>query len=447
MMEFLNIDLIPVLVNFVYFVATIIENYLFLIMLLLIFDVSATFKQKIIYLLLILTISNITTLLIPSPFNVIINYACIAFLLKVIFKLSIIKSLTSLIITFFVFGLLNILIQNPYFSILNISFETFENTPKYRIPYLILLYSTMACIIIFLSKFRKMKLNLDLLDSLDKKTKIILYLNLITGFMSLCIQLLITVFYLDIVPIFITISNFVVLVAFLIISIYSFTRIIKLAVTKKNLEYAEDYNKSLEILYDEVKGFKHSFNSMISYIDGYIEDNDMNGLKKYFNQFQKEYNLTHDLSIINPHIINNPGIYSLLNNKYFKAINSGITFDIEFFLKSDELKINMYIFSRILGILIDNAIEEAEKCTEKLVKISFIRESKNSRAVITIENTCSNININLDEIFKKGISGKENHSGIGLWEVKKYIKKSKNLDLKTSITEKYFKQELFIYDL
>ena len=51
------------------------------------------------------------------------------------------------------------------------------------------------------------------------------------------------------------------------------------------------------------------------------------------------------------------------------------------------------------------------------------------------------------KIFEKGESGKEHHSGIGLWEVRKYVMKSKNLDLFTSKTEEFFKQELSIYDI
>ena len=173
----------------------------------------------------------------------------------------------------------------------------------------------------------------------------------------------------------------------------------------------------------------------------------MDGLKKYFNEFKKDCKITNNLSIINPRIINNPGIYSLLNNKYFKATRSGITFEIEFFLNLNSLEINMYQFSRIIGVLIDNAIEEAEKCDEKIVKLSFIRENRNNRSVITVKNTYSNKDVDLEKIFEKGLSGKANHSGIGLWEVKKYVKKSKNLDLYTSKTDKYFKQELSIYDL
>lgn len=53
----------------------------------------------------------------------------------------------------------------------------------------------------------------------------------------------------------------------------------------------------------------------------------------------------------------------------------------------------------------------------------------------------------LAKFFKKGFSSKENHSGIGLWEVSNYVKRSKNLDLYTSKNKQFFKQELFIYDL
>ena len=448
MMQFVNNILMSFnITNFIYFIATIVENYLFLTMLLLVFDVKASNKQKLIYMLLIIPINIIDSKFVPSPFNVIINYTCMTIMITLIFKLNILKSVTSLIITVFVFGLLNILIQNPYLTIFDISPEVFINTPTYRIPYLIILYISLLIIIIFLKKFRNIKFNLDILDSLDKKTVTILCLNLIIGFLTLCIQLIITAYYIDIVPIIITILNFILLASFLILSIYSFTRIIKLAITRKDLECAEEYNQSLEILYDKVKGFKHDFDNIVSSLDGYIENNDMEGLKKYFNEFKKDCKITNNLSIINPRIINNPGIYSLLNNKYFKATHSGVTFDIEFFLNLDTLKINMYQLSRILGVLIDNAIEEAEKCDEKIVKVSFIRENRNNRSVITVKNTYSNKDVDLEKIFEKGLSGKENHSGIGLWEVKKYVKKTKNLDLYPSKTDTYFKQELSIYDL
>ena len=53
----------------------------------------------------------------------------------------------------------------------------------------------------------------------------------------------------------------------------------------------------------------------------------------------------------------------------------------------------------------------------------------------------------IEKIFNKGESGKKHHSGIGLWEVRNYIKKSKNLDLFTTKNSKFFIQELSIYDI
>ena len=391
-------------------------------------------------------ISIITSSILSEPLNIFINYTCILLLIKLIFKLSILKSVISLALSISIFGLLNILLQNPYMSILNISLDMLLNIPIYRLSFLMCLYLSLLIICIVLKKIKKVRFSLDFLDNLDKQTLIILYINLIVGFLTISIQLVINTFYIDIVPLIITFLNFILLISFFALSIYSFTRVIKLSNTKRNLESAKEYNKSLEILYDKLKGFQHDFNNIITTLDGFIENNDINGLKEYFIEVKKDCKIINNLSLLNPRTINNPGIYSLLNNKYFKATNLGISFDIDFFLNLNELKINTYEFSRILGILIDNAIEEAEKCNEKIVKLSFKREYKNHRATILIENTYSNKNVDIENIFAKGISGKENHSGIGLWEVRKYISKTKNLDLFTSKTNKFFKQELSIYD-
>ena len=435
------------LINIIGIPMTIIENYLFMKIFLTLFNVQASKKQVFLYVLSVVIISTISANFILTPFNVILNYTGIIICIKLIFGFNLLKCFISLIVSSFAFGLMNILLQNPCISIVNITLEELINIPLYRFSFLAIIYLIIFILLLLIKKFRNIKLSLDLFDSLDKKTLRILYANLFVGFLTLGLQLVITTFYVDIVPIIITILSFVLLASFLVLSIYSFTRMIKLANTKRDLESAEEYNKSLEILYDSVKGFKHDFDNIVSTLDGFIENNDMYGLKNYFIEVKKDCKITNNLSIINPRIINNPGLYSLLNNKYFKATNLGITFEFEYFLDLNKLEINLYELSRILGILIDNAIEEAEKCNDKIVKISFIRENRNNRAIISIQNTYLNKDVDVEKIFAKGESSKENHSGIGLWEVRNYIKKSKNLDLFTSKNEKFFKQELSIYDL
>ena len=434
------------LVNWLLIPIGIIEAFLFMNLFLIIFNLKTSKYQNFIYVFLMSLVGILTSNYISSPFNIFVNYLCVFIIIKIIFKMDILRSFISLVFSCFILALSNVFLQNPYLTILDINLATLMNTPIYRIFYLFILYLLLWLICICLKKVKTIKFDLKLLDNLDKKTLTLLYTNLSIGLLTLCIQLVTTAFYIDIVPLIISILNFILLISFLLLSIYSFTRMIKLANTRKDLKSAEDYNKSLEILYDKVKGFKHDFDNIVSTLDGYIENNDINELKTYFAEVKKDCRITNNLSILNPKIINNPGIYSLLNNKYFKAINANVNFELEFFLDLDTLNVNIYEFSRILGILIDNAIEEAEKCTEKLVRIIFRRENKNHRATIIVENTYSNKDVDTDKIFEKGISGKKNHSGIGLWEVRHYVEKSKNLDLFTTKNNKFFIQELSIYD-
>lgn len=438
-----NPELVKLLVLPLHPFESLLVMYLFLI----IFNISANWKQKTIYVISSTLTGIITLNFIPSPFNVFMNYIFMLILIKIIFKLNWLKSLISLLISVFIVVIVNVLFQHAYLALLKIDSNTYMNTPIYRIMYLIVTYLLEFMICLLLGKFKSAKFTFDYLDSLDRKTIIMLCANLFIGFSTLCLQIVTSAFYIDIVPLIISILNFILLISFLILSIFSFTRILKLSHTRKDLANAEDYNKSLEILYDKVKGFKHDFDNIVSTLDGFIQNDDMIGLKDYFNDVKKDCRITNNLSIINPRIINNPGVYSLLNNKYFKATNSGVSFDIDYFLDLNKVDVNLYKFSRILGVLVDNAIEEAQLCQDKIVKLSFIRENNNNRAVITIKNTYSNKDVNTEKIFEKGLSGKENHSGIGLWEVRNYIKKSKNMDLFTTKNNEFFIQELSIYDL
>lgn len=119
--------------------------------------------------------------------------------------------------------------------------------------------------------------------------------------------------------------------------------------------------------------------------------------------------------------------------------------NMTFLLDLQSLKMKIYEFARILGILLDNAIEASSECKEKVINITFRNDPRNNRQLITIENTYNNKNVDTEKIFEKGISEKENHTGLGLWEVRKIIKKNSNANLFTSKTDKFFSQQLELY--
>ena len=198
-------------------------------------------------------------------------------------------------------------------------------------------------------------------------------------------------------------------------------------------------------MHDNVRGFKHDFDNILTTIGGYIRTNDMEGLEKYYLQLEDDCQRVNNLYILNPDVVNNDGIYNLLTKKYYDADSKDIKVNITFLLDLNTLNMKIYEFARILGILLDNAIEASAECEEKIINLTFRNDTKNSRQLVIVENTYKNKDIDTDKIFEKGFSGKENHTGLGLWEVRKLVKKNNNLNLYTSKNDKYFSQQLEIY--
>ena len=428
--------------NIIYIIGGLIENFLTMQLFLTIFNINSTKKQKLLFVFFITFVSIITMYIIPNPYNAFVNYIINILLLIFIFKLSFFKSILATICPVIIFGLVGTFLSTLYFAILHITSEQVASIPIYRIGYLLLMYIFMS-LIILLIHYRQISLNK--LEELDTRTRISMLANIILGFLTLITQCIIVFFYIDILPLWITSLSFVSLLAYISISIYSLTRVIKLTLTTKRLENSESYNNTLRILHDNVRGFKHDFDNIVTTIGGYIRTEDMEGLKKYYLELEDDCQRVNNLYILNPEVVNNDGIYNLLTKKYNEADSKDIKVNITFLLDLGELHMKVYEFARILGILLDNAIEASSECEEKIINLSFRNDTKNSRELITVENTYNNKDIDTEKIFEKGISEKENHTGLGLWEVRKIIKKNNNINLHTSKTDKFFIQTLEIY--
>ena len=198
-------------------------------------------------------------------------------------------------------------------------------------------------------------------------------------------------------------------------------------------------------MHDSVRGFKHDFDNIVTTIGGYIKTNDMDGLKSYYSQLEEDCSKVNNLYVLDPDIINNPGVYNLITAKYNEALEKGIKVNLTVLLDLNDLHMKIYEFARILGILLDNAIDAASECDEKILNIVFRNESKNNRNIILIENTYKDKDVDIEQIFNKGVSGKQNHTGLGLWEIRQILKKNNNVNLYTNKNEKYFSQQLEIY--
>ena len=406
------------------------------------FNIKFSKKQAFIYIASTVITALIANYVIAWPFNIVLNYSSAFIILFFIMKLNFIQSLIATLFPSIVFNLAVNLIANPYLDLLKINLEQSATIAIYRIPFALLAY---LIVFIFCLILKYKKITINILENFDKRTKTIITLNFIFGFLNIFLQGVLSVRYIDILPIEFTFFNFISLLFYFGLSFYSLAKIMNLVTTTQKLENEKEYNKTLHILHDSVRGFKHDFDNIVTTIGGYIKTNDMKGLEKYYSQLEEDCEKVNNLYILNPDIINNPGIYNLLTTKYSEAVEKGIKVNLTFLLDLNNLHMKIYEFARILGILLDNAIEAASESDEKVLNIVFRNDSKNSRNIVLIENTYKDKNVNIDNIFNKGVTGKENHTGLGLWEVKQILKKNNNINLYTNKNDTYFSQQLEIY--
>ena len=350
-------------------------------------NIQANKKQKIKYVLYLGVLTNLFSFVIPNSFIVfLLNTILWPTLVILILKTSILKGILSEVFT------------------------------------LIL----SLCLELFVTKFFYMIFKFDY--------------NLIVSIPFLRCSLALLIFY-------ITLISIIGLLAYFALSIYSILNISKLEITSRDLKQSQLYNKTLTVLHDNIRAFKHDFHNIVHALGGYIDTEDIEGLKKYYQQLLNDCQCTNNLTGLSPSTINNPAIYNVLASKYHKADELGIKINLEVFLDLNEIESHMkiYEFARILGILFDNAIEATKECDKKLINLTIRKDLNKNRLLLIVENTYKNKDVDTEKIYEKGFSTKPGNSGLGLWKVRQILIRNNNLNLFTTKIDEYFKQQLEIY--
>lgn len=432
----------PNIITLISIPLTFIEVYITMLLFVVILNIKATKKQRIYYVLFMSTYIIISRLFIPNPFNAFFNilsfFLCNVFILKS----NAFKGLLVLVVPFIITIFLELIFSRIYFTIFKTDYVLGMNIPIHRLIGTLLMYLLMYFIYLTLKYF---KISLAKIEISNRKHKYLLILNIIFGIILIGTQLYILTFYTYLLPIFILIIDIMSVFIYLIVSFYTIFTVSKLETTSINLEEAKLYNKTLEILQDNTRAFRHDFTNILLGMTGYMDNNDMEGLKRYHSQLLDDIKQVNNLTTLSPTLVNNPAVYNVLAAKYHKADSLGIKINLEVFLDLNDLHMKIYEFTRILGILMDNAIEATSECEDKIINVSIRKNSKKHMQLLQIENTYKDKKIDTEKIYEKGYSTKKGNTGLGLWEIRQILKKNNNLNLYTSKDEIYFSQQLEIY--
>lgn len=251
------------IINIISIPSIFIEMYVLMLLFTSILNISTTKKQKYLYIIIASSWTIFSNLIIPKDYGIFINMFFIPISVMIIFKANFLKGIFALIIPSIITVLLDTIVAKICLTSFGITRDIASTIPLYK---LLITLSIYFILYLIYRMIKKLKYSITILDNLDKRNKLILILNSLIGCIAIAIQFYLIGYYNQTLPIFITVFSLITLITYFFISLYSLTKTTQLQITKQNLEEAQLYNKSLKILHDNVRAFKHDFNNIVQAI-------------------------------------------------------------------------------------------------------------------------------------------------------------------------------------
>lgn len=244
--------------------------------------------------------------------------------------------------------------------------------------------------------------------------------------------------------------NCILFACYFIISTILIVNIIKYHMEKVILDIRQDsynrlqeYTNQIENMYSSLRSFKHDYSNIMLSMSGYIEANDMDGLKEYFDKeiLPLSKKITKNTAHINQLMnIKTTELKSIISSKLLYAIELNINVNIEVTDEIVSLPIDTLDLCRVIGIFLDNAIEATLETDQPSIRFALI--NLETEYIFVISNTFLEKGIPYAALAKPNVSTKGANRGIGLYNAHEIISRYNHAFLDTEIQDKIFVQRL-----
>lgn len=191
--------------------------------------------------------------------------------------------------------------------------------------------------------------------------------------------------------------------------------------------------------------FKQEYESFLHSIEIYLKENNFSGLKDFYSS---RIAITSGMlnkstfAFRNLDKVRIPEIRGIILAKIMLAQSLDIPVSFEANEKIEKLPVDSLTLVRILGIILDNAIEAQEPLENKGICIAFLKYETGLHFLV--ENPCSENIPPLHKLWERNFSTKENHQGLGLFILLELVNALPNAILETDIVENNFIQKLIL---
>lgn len=345
------------------------------------------------------------------------------FIIKIYFNIKIEQALVVYIIYTLCSGIGNALIPIKF------SVEYIQNNPIYYF-----LTNFICNLFAFIVMFAVKPIKMLVSKILIQKTSIpILVMTFIITAINFSIQIITKMF--NWVSYAMILSSSILYCAYLL-AVSS--RLIKSETLKLEAEQQRFYNESLNSTLFNLRRFKHDWKNNLAVINSMLAMNKIDELKVYMSELIDAS--THDVNtaIYN---IKNAGLFGIITSKINHAKDMGVEVEFEMTGEIEDIPgIKVSELCEVIGIFIDNAIEEASNIDKKIC----INIYSHDRFIeISISNSCTS-RPDMKLIYEAGVSSKGTGRGMGLAIARKIIGEYKNMQHICDYEDNIFTQTITI---
>ncbi len=201
------------------------------------------------------------------------------------------------------------------------------------------------------------------------------------------------------------------------------------------------YINSLLTVNTEFRRVKHDFYNILQTYGGYLENEDLAGLRKYHRSLtQMTTAAGSGLDVISS-LRGRPPVHTLFSVKKQAAEECGIEVGIKGADVIAGITMNDLDLCRILSNLLDNAIQAAAESKNK--RLQILCSAENNMAAVQISNSTKDF-VDIGKIFERDYTTKAGHSGQGLKSVRKIINTHPRNSLSVAYEKNMFTAKLIL---
>ncbi len=207
-----------------------------------------------------------------------------------------------------------------------------------------------------------------------------------------------------------------------------------------------EYTDNLEMMYTDMQKFRHDYINILLSMSEYIRSRDVEGLSTYFDQkilpiSEGMQNNNYKLGTLQN--VKVQELKGILSSKLIRAQELHIDAVVEAVEPIEAVNMDSVKLCRCLGIILDNAIEEAVKCESSNLRVALVKRT--GGVLIAVANSCQPDGPELHRIFEKGFSTKGTGRGLGLSNLREIVSQCAGVTLDTYRKDGQFIQELEVY--